>query len=92
MKTKTPEQIYEQVMNILREIALEKGRWEGIVYKGVTEEMRARARKACDIGWRYIDNIYAANGIKDRKNCGPELNNQIWETSATPVSIYAKDV
>lgn len=90
MRTKTPKQLHEQVMNILREIALERGRWEGRVYTGVTAEMRARAYRVLDIYKRYVDNIYAANGIKDRMAGNTAEYNRLWETAATPVSTYAK--
>ena len=92
MRAKTPRQISAQTMRILNRIAKEQARWEGRVYLGLTAKGKAMALRARSVCWRYIDNIYAANGIKDRKKGNTEVCNRIWATAATPVSIYTKNV
>lgn len=78
MRTKTPKQIFEQ--------------WKRMSRITTTRKDVERLKRAAEITRRYWDNIYAANGIKDRMAGNTEVCNRIWETAATPISIYAKNV
>lgn len=82
MRTKTPKQIHEQTMRILNMLAKEQARWDGRIYLGLTAKGKARAFRVRSVCWRYIDNIYASNGIKDRR-----AGNRIWETAGYYIQI-----
>lgn len=89
-RTKTPKQIHKQIMRILNKIAQERGRWEGRTFIGAQDVIKAHSiRNTCR---RYIDNIYAANGIEDRMQGNTVKCNYIYENAATPVSVYTKRV
>lgn len=79
MRTKTPQQIYEQ--------------WRRISRNATTRENIERVKHAAHISRRYWDNIYKANGIADRLNYGDTAKcNEIWSTAPVPASVYAKQV
>lgn len=79
MRTKTALQIFAQ--------------WERISHYDNTRANVKRLERAAKIAQRYWNNIYMANGIKDRYKTNDTAKcNDIWLNAATPVSIYANNV
>ena len=90
MRTKTPKQINEQTLRLMKAISIRH--WNGKEYEEHAE-MLYKLKNIMKTCWCYIDNIYAANGIKNRHKTNDTAKcNDIWLNAATPVSIYAKNV
>lgn len=85
MRTKTPQQIYEQARRIFDAIAYSC--WDGEKYIR-TDKMCARLDKVHDITERYINNIYDYHvGVGNRKGLSTEESNRIFHLP-TPVINY----
>lgn len=93
MKTKTPEQIHNQVIRIYNKL-VDLGHWEGRKWIA-SPNMEPRMKFISSIRARYIDNIYKANNHTTNGHgiatSGTTTQiNYIWFHAATPASIYTK--
>lgn len=77
MRTKTPQQIYEQTDRILKSISAQ----------GRTLVMRLRWMRIVNAYTRYVDNIYALH-TDNYNGLSVEESNHIWYNAATPVINY----
>ncbi len=77
MRTKTPKQIYEQTISLLKSIYAMKR----------TEVTRARWKRVINAYERYTDSIYALQ-TDDENSLSVEESNHIWNNAATPVINY----
>ena len=86
MRTKTPEQISKQAMNLCALLRFKS--WNGFEY--ADREANRRIRKVTSLCRLYIDRIYRHFGVLDRHDSGldTEAMNQIWHAGATPVQHY----
>lgn len=77
MRTKTPQQIYEQTDRVLKSIFAMKR----------TEITRARWKRVVNAYATYIDNIFALH-TDNYDGLSVEESNHIWFNAATPVINY----
>ena len=77
MRTKTPQQIYEQANRLLY----------SIYPMGRTEVTRARWERVINAYATYVDNIYALH-TNNYDGLSVEESNYIWNNAATPVVNY----
>lgn len=79
MRTKTPDQLYQQTSRIMFATLKQYGRKRGVQICQLVK----------DICWRYIDKIYALNGVPDRHTERDTMKaNNIWYNGATEVCKY----
>lgn len=84
MRTKTPQQIYDQADKLV--IAIAKIHWDGKRFLD-RPEMCRKIDKVHRAFERYVDNIYALH-TDNRKGLSVEESNHIWNNAATPVINY----
>lgn len=77
MRTKTPQQIYEQTDRVLKSISAQER----------NEVTRARWKRVANAYATYVDNIYALH-TDNYDGLSVEESNHIWDNAATPVINY----
>ncbi len=86
-RTKTPEQISNQCAALMHRTALKY--WDGKQYQN-HDQMMSKLEFIKATAWRYIDNIYLANGMSRRdQQTQTAKSNEVWSNAATPRETYA---